>query len=160
MTIRPLRADDRAAVMAMLARTGSFTNEEVATALELMDAWVVEGDASGYLTFVATAPPADEAILGYVCFGPAPLTDGTYDLYWIAVDPHTQGRGVGRRLLAFAESEIAGCGGRLVLIETSSQASYQATARFYERCGYALAARIDNYYRVGDDKLIFAKTLT
>jgi len=51
-------------------------------------------------------------------------------------------------------------GGRLLLIETSSQEVYQSTVRFYERCGYALLARITDYYRPGDDKLLFGKYLT
>jgi hypothetical protein len=43
-----------------------------------------------------------------------------------------------RRPNPFAEDEIARRDGRLVLIETSSQASYESTTRFYERCGYGL----------------------
>ncbi len=49
--------------------------------------------------------------------------------------------------------------GRLLLIETSSQESYGATIRFYEKSGYPLVARIKGFYRPGDDKLIFAKEL-
>jgi len=50
-------------------------------------------------------------------------------------------------------------GGRLMLIETSSQESYGATVAFYERTGYDLVARIPGFYRPGDDKLIYAKEL-
>jgi ribosomal protein S18 acetylase RimI-like enzyme len=98
-------------------------------------------------------------VRGYVCFGPVPLTDGTWDLYWIAVDPDDQGRGLGRRLLAAAEAEIRSRGGRLLLIETASHAAYSATIAFYERSGYTLASRIADYYRVGEDKLVFEKRL-
>lgn len=158
MTVRPLGRADRDAVLAIVERTGSFTRDEVATAVELIDAWLSQGEASEYLSYVAT--DAADRVLGYVCFGPAPLTTGTYDLYWIAVDPDAQGRGVGRALTAFAESEVTRRSGRLLLIETSSQATYQDTVRFYERAGYALISRIPDYYRVGDDKLTFAKSLT
>ena len=48
----------------------------------------------------------------------------------------------------------------MMLIETSSQESDSATVRFYERAGYALGARIPDYYRVGDDKLIYVKVLS
>lgn len=158
VALRPLVATDREVVRGILVGTGYFTAVEVTTALELIDEWLATGESSGYLCFVATEP-ATESVLGYVCVGPAPLTDGTYDLYWIAVDPATQGRGVGRALLGRAEDEVERRGGRLLLIETLSQDVYQSTVRFYERCGYALLARIADYYRPGDDKLLFGKYL-
>jgi ribosomal protein S18 acetylase RimI-like enzyme len=161
-TTRPLVAPDREAVRRIVEATGNFTRAEVATAMEVVDEWLRDGPASGYLTYVLDAgsdgggPP----VRGYVCFGPAPLTEGTFDLYWIAVDPASQGRGFGQLLLQFAESEVRGLGGRLLLIETASQDAYGPTIRFYERAGYDLAARIRDYYRPGDDKLVFAKRLT
>jgi ribosomal protein S18 acetylase RimI-like enzyme len=155
--VRPLRLDDRAAVTSLLgalrdART--FTAEEVRTALELIDEWLRHGERSEYLTFVLED---GGKVRGYVCYGPTPMTDSTYDLYWIAVDPTAHGQGYGRRLLTFAESDILRRRGRLVLIETSSQDANQSTIRFYERAGYDLVARIRNFYRAGDDKLVFAK---
>jgi ribosomal protein S18 acetylase RimI-like enzyme len=158
VALRTLEPDDREPVHEILVRTGYFTAVEIATALELIDDWLTRGEPSGYLCFVATDPGTD-VVLGYVCVGPAPLTEGTYDLYWIAVDPHTQGRGIGRALLNWAEGEVEHRRGRLLLIETSSQEVYQSTVRFYERCGYALVARITDYYRAGDDKLVFGKYL-
>jgi ribosomal protein S18 acetylase RimI-like enzyme len=159
MLIRPLRPDDRASVEHILVSTGHFTAVEVATALELVDAWLASGESSGYLTYVLDASPddVDGDVRGYACFGPTPLTDGTYDLYWIAVDAQWQGHGYGRHLLAFAEAEVQRRGGRLLLIETSSQELYGGTVRFYERSGYPLLARIPDFYRVGDDKLVFGK---
>ena len=104
--------------------------------------------------------PRSPAVLGYVCFGPVPLTNGAYSLYWIAVDPGTQGRGVGRALVDYPEAEVTRRRGRLVLIETSSLDKYHPTVRFYERCGYLLLARLTDFYRPGDDKLVFGKYLT
>jgi ribosomal protein S18 acetylase RimI-like enzyme len=155
--IRPLVALDREAVRHIVEATGNFSDAEVATALELVDEWLHEGEASGYITRVIDEP--ERGVRGYVCYGPAPLTDGTYDLYWIAVDPAAQGRGYGQQLLGHAESDVRQRGGRLLLIETSSQATYSATIHFYKRAGYELAARIQDYYRPGDDKLVFAKRL-
>ena len=48
----------------------------------------------------------------------------------------------------------------MLLIETSSQETYGGTIQFYERTGYELVGKIPEYYKPGDDKLIFAKTLT
>jgi len=96
-------------------------------------------------------------VLGYVSFGPTPLTESTYDLYWIAVDKSKHRGGVGKRLLKFTEEEIARRGGQMLLIETSSQETYGGTIQFYERTGYELVGKIKEYYKPGDDKLIFAK---
>jgi ribosomal protein S18 acetylase RimI-like enzyme len=80
-------------------------------------------------------------------------------LYWIVVDPAAEKKGIGRYLLEYVEHEVIKQGGRMLLIETSSQESYGATIRFYERNGYQLAARIKDFYRIGDDKLVFSKVL-
>ena len=158
--IRPLVAADRSGVFRILENAGNFTPEEVATALELIDEWLELGEHSGYLTYVLESQgEGDSEVLGYVCFGPTPLTDATYDLYWIAVDKSKHRGGVGKRLLKFAEEEIARRGGRMMLVETSSQETYGATIQFYEKTGYEMVGKIKEYYKPGDDKLIFLKKL-
>jgi ribosomal protein S18 acetylase RimI-like enzyme len=153
-------AADRSGVFRILESAGNFTPEEVATALELIDEWLELGEHSGYLTYVLEARDADVAeVLGYVCFGPTPLTESTYDLYWIAVDKSKHRGGVGKRLLKFAEEEMMRRGGQMLLIETSSQETYGGTIQFYERTGYELVGKIPEYYKPGDDQLIFAKRL-
>jgi ribosomal protein S18 acetylase RimI-like enzyme len=159
-TIRPLVAADRSGVFRILENAGNFTPEEVATALELIDEWLELGEHSGYLTYVLeTQSEESTEVLGYVCFGPTPLTESTYDLYWIAVDKSKHRGGVGKKLMKFTEEEIARRGGRLLLIETSSQETYGGTIQFYERTGYELVGKIKEYYKPGDDKLIFVKRL-
>jgi len=160
--IRALRPDDRQPIRELLDSTGHFTAPDIDVALELVDRALSEGEASGYLIHVLTEPDGTsggDVVRGYVCFGPTPMTDGTYDLYWIAVHVSQQGNGFGRALLRFAEEQVAQRGARLLLIETSSQASYSGTVRFYERSGYVLVARIADFYRVDDDKLVFAKRI-
>lgn len=100
----------------------------------------------------------DGSIVGYACFGSTPLTDGTFDLYWIAVDPARHAHGVGRKLLLHCEREIARQGGRLVVVETSSRAEYEKTRRFYEKTmRYETASWIKDFYRKGDDKVVYVK---
>src|SRR5687767_15990656 len=154
-TIRPLLASDREDVISILENAGNFTVDEVTTARELIDEWLEQGEESGYLTYVLEEDSL--GVLGYVCFGPTPLTEATYDLYWIAVDKSKHRGGVGKRLLKFAEEEVERRGGRLLLIETSSQETYGGTIQFYERTGYEMVGKIPDYYKAGDDKLIFAK---
>jgi ribosomal protein S18 acetylase RimI-like enzyme len=153
-------AADRSGVFRILETAGNFTPEEVATALELIDEWLELGEHSGYLTYVLEARDENTSeVLGYVCFGPTPLTESTYDMYWIAVDKPKHRGGVGKKLMKFAEEEIVRRGGGMLLIETSSQETYGGTIQFYERTGYELVGKIPEYYKPGDDKLIFAKRL-
>lgn len=141
----------------MVVAAGNFNKAEIETAAELVDEVLAKGDRSGYFIVVLESAEASPAVQGYACFGPTPLTDGVYDLYWIVVDPASQGKGFGRRLLQSVEVRVRKRRGRKLLIETSSQESYAGTIRFYERSGYELAARIRDFYRVGDDKLIFSR---
>ncbi len=158
MRTRTLRAADRGPLTEVLRATGAFTEEEVEVALELVDLGLGDPPSRDYLFLVAGSDD-DRDVLGYVCWGQVPLTDGVYDLYWIAVDPRRQGGGVGRRLMAAAEEAVAAAGGRMVLVETAGKPSYGATRAFYERIGYREVARIPDFYRVGDDKVIYGKTL-
>ena len=94
---------------------------------------------------------------GYACYGPTPLTEGTFDLYWIAVDPTCSNRGIGSLLLQAVEKSILAKQGRLLLVETSSQPKYTRTRHFYKKNGYSMEATIRDFYRPGEDKVIYAK---
>jgi len=158
--IRQLERRDRPFIEKMAISTGKFTDVEVATALELVDEALGRGEEkSGYFFAVLEQGNKHLVVRGYACYGPVPLTQGAYDLYWIAVDPASQGKGFGRHLLEYVERDVLRRSGRMILIETSSQEAYGATVRFYERSGYHLAARIRNFYKVGDDKLVYQKEL-
>ena len=159
MHIRYLKPGDRLRIEEMVVSSGKFNDVEVATALELVDEALDKGEASGYIFALLEDKGEGSAISGYACYGPTPLTQGVYDLYWIVVDPISQGKGFGRLLLQYAEHDVLNRGGRMILIETSSQESYGNTVGFYERNGYELVARIKNFYRIGDDKLVFSKEL-
>ena len=121
---------------------------------ELWESYLRNGEASGY-TFAVYREGAQ--VLGFLCFGPTPLTEGTFDLYWIAVAPEAQGQGVGSALMAHLENEVAKLGGRLILVETSGTALYTQARRFYERCGYHYEAVVHDFYSPGDDLIIFGK---
>ena len=156
--IRPLEPTDRSPIEAMVVSSGKFNRVEIDTAMELVDEALESGEKSGYIFAVLETPKTK--VRGYACYGPVPLTESAYDLYWIVVDPASQGSGFGQRLLQYVEQDVRSRGGSMILIETSSQESYGATIRFYERSGYDLAARIRNFYKIGDDKLVFQKELS
>ena len=157
MNIRPARREDRARILQILIATARFTEEEVLCAIELVDESFAHPEKVEYIVHVLED---QGAVQGYVCFGATPLTDGVYDLYWIAVDPKRQGQGFGQVLLKFVENEIKRDRGRMLLIETSSKETYGPTLRFYERSGYTEISRIKDFYRVQDDKIVFCKRLT
>lgn len=157
LELRPMQEKDAAAIDRILRQTGMFTAAEIDVANELIDIFLHKPDQKDYLIVVAAEPGVDAPPAGYVCFGPTPATEATFDLYWIAVDPARQGQGVGRVLLAHAEQEIVKKGGRLMIIETSSKAMYLPTQKFYERNGYVVEARIRDFYAQGDDRLIYTR---
>ena len=96
---------------------------------------------------------------GYVCYGPIACTVSSFDLYWIAVDPGLQGRGLGKALLSEAERCIQEMGGNRVYVETSSRDQYKDTRVFYERCGYKKASILEDFYAPGDSKVTYMKVL-
>lgn len=157
VTLRPLQSEDVPGLVRITRDTGFFRPEEVAVAQELLTESILKGEACGYQVYVA-----DEGrrAVGYVCFGLTPLTRGTWDVYWIAVDPQCQSRGIGSRLMRLAEEEIRAKGGRLILLETSSQELYEPTRRFYRSLEYREVSRIPDFYDVGDARVTLAKTLS
>lgn len=156
MNLRELRPTDREPIRALLEATEFFRPEEIEVALELVDAALGDPEQTDYLFAVAEEA---EAVLGYVCWGETACTRGTYDLYWVAVAPGTQGRGVGRALMAHAEEAMRAGGGRLCVVETSSLTKYESTRTFYLRIGYCEEARIRDYYQPGDDLVVYTKAL-
>lgn len=154
--IRPMAREDKPAIMQILRDTPEFTPAELCVAEEVLDSYLEDSCDSGYRVLVVAT---GSSIVGYVCYGPTPLTEGTWDIYWLAVAPQSQNRGLGAALLASAESEIRHGRGRLALIETSSKPEYEKTRRFHRSQGYKLTSRVADFYAPGDAKLIFKKCL-
>ena len=140
----------------LVERTGVFSAEEVAIAVEVAATGCAQGPASGYRFLLAH----DEGRLaGFVAYGPIPATAGSYDLYWIAVDSTGQRRGLGGELLAAAEARAAALGARRIYVDTSGRADYAGARAFYARHGYRCEAVLPDFYAPGDAKWIFCKTL-
>jgi ribosomal protein S18 acetylase RimI-like enzyme len=150
------KAADAPALRRLVAATGVFYRQERAVALELLEARLERGAKSGY-SFVFAERGAE--LLGYAAWGRTPLTQRTFDLYWIVVAPAAQGQGLGRRLLLAVEQAVGTRGGGNLLIETSSRAAYVRTRRFYREAGYRQVARLQDFYAPGDDKVMFCKVL-
>jgi ribosomal protein S18 acetylase RimI-like enzyme len=154
-SLRPVGRAHRARLEQLTRGTDLFREEEVATALELLDE-SLDGDDD--YRFVG-AFDADQ-LVGYACWGATPGTVATSDLYWIVVDRGRQGAGVGSQLLGEVERRLTADGRRLVVVETSSRTDYAPTRGFYEARGYTRTATIPGYYAPGDDLVVFTKDLT
>jgi len=136
----------------LLGRIETFSPEEVSCALELIDAGIA--GSSDYQVVVATK---DGLVVGYICYGPTPMTEGTYDLYWIASDPKVRGQGVGAALVAAMEGDIRRREGRLIRVETSAMEAYGPTRGFYAGMKYLEEARFKDFYKAGEDLIILSK---
>ena len=152
--LRPVARAHRARLEQLTRGTGLFREEEVATAVELLDESLAGDEDYRFLG----AFDGDQ-LIGYACWGPTPGTESTSDLYWIVVDRDSQRRGTGSELLGEVERRLAADGRRLVVVETSSRADYQPTRRFYEARGYTRVATVPAYYAPGDDLVIYTKDL-
>ena len=151
-----MSAGDKPALMQILRHTPEFKPYEVVVAEEVIDGYLQDPQGTGYHTLVAD----DGRLAGYICFGETPCTEGTWDIYWVAVAGDMRGKGIGGALTKAAEADIKKARGRLILIETSSLPMYENTRRFYLGQKYELVARIPDFYSPGDDLLIMQKRLS
>jgi ribosomal protein S18 acetylase RimI-like enzyme len=152
-----MQAQDKPRVLEIIRATGMFTPAEVEVAEELIDIYLGSPDQRDYRIVVIESEGKET--VGYMTWGPTPLTEGAYDIYWMAVSPGQQGRGRGTDLVRWLEDELRRRDGRMILIETSSQPRYAATRRFYVNLDYKEVARVPDFYKPGDDRVIYAKAL-
>lgn len=152
--IRYLIEEDREKIRKILVETDNFTGDEINIALELIDIYIKDKEQKDYEIFV---DEKEGKVLGYICIGPRPLTEGTYDLYWIAVNPEIQSKGIGSSLINFMEEHLKRKNGRLILIETSGKESYEKERRFYEKNSYKELVNIKDFYKVNDSLVIYGK---
>lgn len=138
---------------------GVFHDDEVPVALEVFDGAVAgTRSSSPDPDYTALGADVEGRLVGWICWGPTPCTAGTYDLYWMAVDPAVQHAGVGTALVAEMERQLLGRA-RLVVVETAGRPAYDATRAFYEVRGYRPTARIPDFYSPGDDLVVYTKSL-
>jgi len=157
MKIRPITKNDRPAVLEVVHLTGVFTPEEERVAAELIDVCLTKPGQTDYITVVIENDTG--AVVGYVCYGSRPMTEGVVDLYWMAVHPGKHRQGFGKALIQWLENDVREKQGRLIVIETSARDKYVTTRNFYQRLGYVENARIRDFYRPGDDLVMYCKYL-
>ena len=147
---------DPEVVRRIVASTAFFYDHEIDVAVELVDERLQKGTESGYLFLFADQGGRTVA---YSCYGEIACSDGSYDLYWIAVHDDCRHQGIGKILLEKTEALIAGRKGRAIWVETSGQEKYLPTRKFYLRLGYEEEAVLKGFYSANDDKIIYVKRL-
>ncbi len=150
--IRPVSPDDMPALKAVIDATGLFPSEM----LDAMTGAYFAGGAEcddHWFTIDAGSPIA----VAYCA--PERMTSGTWNLYLIAVHPDFQSMGHGASLMLHIERLLAARGERVLLVETSGLPDFERTRSFYLDNGYTREAVIRDFYKAGEDKVIFHKAL-
>ena len=156
--LRSLESTDRPALEGALRSDQTFRPDEVAVALELIDDALGKPD-SDYWFRLAVADDDPGRVLGYICYGPTPMTESSYDLYWIVVHADARGQGVAKVLIDAMEADLRERSATGIRIETSHLESYGSARRVYDRHEYSEVGRIPDFYRTGDDLITFYKKL-
>ncbi len=171
--LRDLTSADADRVLEITRITGVFREDELRIAEEVFADCVSHPGASGGYAeggpmvrpqqsvdrpYYGLGAELEGRLVGWVCWGQTPCTEGTWDLYWLAVDPAAHGKGVGRALVEEMERRLSGQA-RLISVDTSGRLDYTPTRAFYAALGYAAVAIVPDFYAPGDDQVIFTKQL-
>ncbi|MFZ5758136.1 MAG: GNAT family N-acetyltransferase [Thermodesulfobacteriota bacterium] len=154
ITIRRAAADDRHQLYTLVATIDNFTAEEKELAREVIRDGLAS-EKNGY--HILVAEEGVNSLGGFICYGEIPITKNRWDLYWIAVAPDLSRKGVGSLLLQAMEEKL-GSGVR-VYVDTSGTSGYARARSFYERNGYTVACVLPDFYRTGDDKVVYCKDI-
>ena len=155
-SVRKTTRSDAPAILRLAAAEPLFSREDREVVEELLFDYLEDPDPGDYRFLTAVH---DGRVAGFACYGPTPLTRGTYDLYWICVGRSHRRRGTGRALLQAVIRGLRRSGGRLLSVETSGRQDFAPTRAFYERAGLAATARVPGFYAPGDDLVIFTYTV-
>lgn len=149
--IRCFVRDDLPAVRRLIDATTLFPSEMLN---DMVLAFLEGSSPEVWLVSIDVEP------VGIAYCAPERMTEGTWNLYLIAVHPDRQRCGHGDALIRAVERAVVARDGRVLLIETSGLASFAGQRTFYGSRGYAEEARIRDFYQAGEDKVVFRKALT
>jgi ribosomal protein S18 acetylase RimI-like enzyme len=154
--IRFSTLEDTTALIALAEASGLFEPSQTEYLAQMLDQHF--SDENETQEFWLTDYDNEPVGMAYVA--PERMTEGTWNLYLIAVHPDHQKQGRGKALLSHVEQMLAERGERVLLVETSGTENFEYVRAFYRKSGYEEEARIREFYTAGVDKIIFRKALT
>lgn len=151
--IRAIHSADMEGILELVNASGMFAPDDVEEIKSRLAAHFKNQDESLWIT-------SEEQGLEAIAYcTPEPMTNGAWNLLMLLVRQDRQGQGHGAALVAHVEQLLTQIGARLLLVETSGMEEFESAQRFYGKCGFAVVARIPDFYNAGDDKVIFTKAL-
>lgn len=152
ISVRPTTPEDLPAIKKILDATELFPSE-------LLDEMAAGALAGGECEERWLSADGGNGPLGFAYYVPERMTEGTWNLLAIAVDPGHQGRGVGAALVGRIERDLRDRGQRVLLVETSGLREFERARAFYRANDFDEEARIRDFHASGDDKVVFWKAV-
>lgn len=156
ITVRNAAPHDREELVRIVRQQKNFNAQEIDVAIEVIDG-ALDPAKNDYIILVSEAGAVKLA--GFIAFGPIPLTENRYDLYWVATDSSHGRKGIATRLLQGMEEMIRAQGTSHIYVDTSSTPDYLPARNFYEKNGYRITCVLPNFYRDGDDRVLYMKEI-
>lgn len=153
MNLRALISSDESLMQTLLHDIELFTQEEIDVVNELLGVYLHQADQKDYHFFGHENEQG--ALVSFICFGPTPMTENTFDLYWIGTHPQMRGKGLAVKLIDHMKQAMIKAKAKLIRVETSSKELYASTQAFYDRLNFIEAARIKDFYHDGDDLITY-----
>ena len=150
--IRPIHKSDLHDLKIVLDSSELFPSE----LLDDMISDYFENENSSDIWFTMAV---DDIPISIAYCAPERLTEGTFNLYAIAVKKEYQGKGIGKEMMDYIENRLRNAGHRILLVETSSTEEYALTREFYLKCDYTQEAIIRDFYSENESKVVFWKDL-
>jgi ribosomal protein S18 acetylase RimI-like enzyme len=153
--IRLSTLDDTTALIALAAVSGLFEPSQTEDLAQMLDRHFSDENQSQDIWLTDD----DNEPVGMAYIAPERMTEGTWNLYLIAVHPDRQKQGRGKALLSYVEQMLMERGERILLVETAGTDDFEYVREFYRQNGYEEEARIREFYTIGVDKIVFRKAL-
>lgn len=90
---------------------------------------------------------------------PEKFAEGTYNLLAIGVSVDSQRKGIASEMMKYIEHLLKHKNGRILIVETSSDDAQIGARNFYPKIGYTQVGVLKDFWKDGEDKIVFWKKL-